>query len=208
MSIQVLGVIGGIVANMYGNELNSCYNYANINANGKVNSNIDIAGVVARNSSTLYNLYNAGNVSVTGNINQVKIGGIGADASILSNSINYGTIMSNNATINTLFIGGVCGYSYNGTLNNIYNLGNIEETENDVTTKYKGLLIGSILRTSLKDSFYKEQEGELAVGSNDNGVVENVKILDYTINALSIIGDDFKEDTNNINNGYPILIWQ
>ena len=208
MSIQVLGVIGEIIANMYGNELNSCYNYANINANGKVNSNIDIAGIVARNSSSLYNLYNAGNVSVTGNINQVKIGGIGADASLLSNCINYGTIMPNNASINTLFIGGACGYSYNGTLNNIYNLGNIEEKENDVTTKYKGLLIGRILNTSLKDSFYKEQEGELAVGSNDNGVVENIKILDYAINALSIIGADFKEDTNNINNGYPVLIWQ
>ena len=98
-----------------------------------------------------------------------------------------------------------------GTDTNPYTINSIEDLvffANDVTTKYKGLLIGRILGTSLKDSFYKEQEGELAVGSNDNGVVENIKILDYAINALSIIGADFKEDANNINNEYPVLIWQ
>lgn len=206
--MQVHGIIAGIVANMYGNELNSCYNYANISAKGKVNSNIDIGGIAARNSSSLYNLYNVGNISVTGNMNQVKIGGIGADASKLSNCINFGTIMSSDAIIDTLFIGGISGYSYNGTISNTYNLGTIEETENEVTIKYKGLLIGRIQNTSLKDSFYKEQGDELVVGSNYNGNIENVKVLDDMINILSIIGDNFKEDTNNINKGYPILNWQ
>ena len=52
---------------------------------------------------------------------------------------------------------------------------------------------------------------------NDKGEIKKMKIKNELKNkkgitlialVITIIGGEFKEDTNNINNGYPILSWQ
>ena len=38
--------------------------------------------------------------------------------------------------------------------------------------------------------------------------LKNKKGITLSALVITIIGGEFKEDTNNINNGYPILSWQ
>ena len=61
------------------------------------------------------------------------------------------------------------------------------------------------------NSKWLKDTADLAISNKGQNVLDN-SILVENINdmpdILSIIGNEFKEDTNNINNGYPVLNWQ
>ena len=209
--------VGGIVGYMSGSELSKCYNKANINVSGKENAiSALVAGIVGYggSESLIKYHYNTGNISCTGNYsNFISIAGIMAynDASsstkIVSNLINFANI-SSTANSNLLIIGGTGGIVNNSDIDNIYNYGKVDISGTN-NSLFKGLLIGSINNSTLENSFYKEYNGENAVGTTiGTSTVENVKVLTEDIEVLDILGEAFENDTTNINGGYPILSWQ
>ena len=183
--------------------ITNCYNSGNIIVNSYSYGTIYLAGIESKAALECSNCYNAGDILLNGTAKEVRIGGIGSDLSNVMNSINFGKITAN---ADTLYLGGVLGYSYQGNINNIYNYGEIAGT--GTTDNYKGLLIGGIHTVTLKDGFYKVQGDELAIGDNYNSKTENINILDDELDTISVLGDEFKKDINNINNGHPILQWQ
>ena len=66
---------------------------------------------------------------------------------------------------------------------------------------------------TLKNCFYLQGTYDIGVAGNETftGVTELQNISDFPTILSIVNGEDeaeFKEDKNNINNGYPILIWQ
>ena len=209
------GRIGGIVGNLYGTIHNS-YNKVDIYVTGSGGNLFvgGISGVIMEGE--VNNSYNRGNILVTSN-NSTNgyIGGIigsnSSSNSIFSNlydcgNINiYGTFQSN------LYAGGIFGYNRDATLENGCNIGNIISnaivmgTYNEV-----GLIVGLNHTTGIiKNSYYLSGFAIQGIGTNW-GVSEISAIDDLQDmpTILETVGDAFKEDNNNINNGYPILSWQ
>lgn len=142
----------------------------------------------------------------------------------ITNSVNSGIVgaMSNEKMSN---IGGICGLN-NATISNCYNTGKIELDGN-----YEK--VGGICGQNLSDSFIYTSynigsiQGDNvggAIGANF-GEVTNTFYLDSSLNneidteyskdenymkteMINDLGDEYKEDANNKNNGYPILGWQ
>ncbi len=98
--------------------------------------------------------------------------------------------MSSNST-------GTIGYSYNtGTVT-----GN---------SKYTGAIVG---RTSngngnVKNSYYLEGTCEQGVGTGSASTIGTTKKDSAGLKSLIINANYFVLDPGNINDGYPILIWQ
>ena len=63
----------------------------------------------------------------------------------------------------------------------------------------------------ITNSKWLKDTADLAISNKGQNVLDN-SILVENINdmpdILSIVGNEFKEDTNNINNGNPLLNWQ
>ena len=109
-------------------------------------------------------------------------------------------------------IGGIVGQSYNivsSNINNAYNIGNIE-TENK-TSQRIGSIIGMPSFVTLSNCYYLSGTYEVGIGENiESDSVKKLETINDFPSVLSIVNIEnvFKEDTNNINNGYPILEWQ
>ncbi len=180
--------IGGILGSSNGtdweefeNEFHTiinCANYGNITKN--VDSNF-LGGIAGYFKGTITNSFNAGNILM--NNNQNNVGGIVGD--IFGNVLNCYNV--GNITTQAYSAGGIIGYidaGNTGSLMNCYNKGNVES------------LLGNI-----------NSIGEL-IGAN----VQEMKIINSYISSDTFtaldLGSAYTEDTENINNGYPILAWQ
>ena len=190
--IGILGV-GGITGAVENGNIRNCYNIGLINANG------ESAGGIAGNMNEKSNLSNCYNTGEINNKSQKTGGIIGQvdsnynDVIKIKNCINYAPVVTNN------YGGGIVGfYRANIDVENCYNLGNI--------SGYIGIssIIGytEMGNANIKDCFYLD-----TITQDQNAVA--IKI-DEMPNSIDIINGEnkFKEDTNNVNNGYPILAWQ
>lgn len=142
----------------------------------------------------------------------------------ITNSLNTGIVaaMSDEKMSN---IGGICGLN-NATISNCYNSGKIE-----LDGDYEKA--GGICGQNLSDSFvYTSYNIGKIVGENVGGAiganfgeVTNTFYLDSSVNngidteysreenfmkteILLDLGEEYKEDVENKNNGYPVLSWQ
>ena len=142
------------------------------------------------------------------------IGGIisyqGKEAEI-SNIFNLGKITGNDNTKN-LRIGGIIGRvnpDIDTNITNSYNTGKIE-TENNIS-KYLGSIVGDFKEMKLSNCYYLKGTYDIAVGESGSsiGITELDDISKFP-SVLEVVNGEgaFKEDVNNINNGYPILSWQ
>ena len=189
--------IGGVVGNLRNGNIENCINYAGILINSATGWELNIGGIVGNNDGfddqniILRNVYNLGNLSVTGvsiREDRGQVGGIVGNYTA-TNLNNFKIISCYNAgeilytpIFSGSFIGKLVGENYiesgdinsNFCLNNIKPIGNMDSEQS---------IIG--ISQISKDEM--------------NSKIENVK---------EILGENFKEDTNNINNGYPILFWQ
>lgn len=103
-------------------------------------------------------------------------------------------------------VGGVAG-SIN-SLTSGYNVGVISyETAG---TKRIGAVIGALVQECTNTYYLNNTELNGIGRKYNNNAVQPTKVetIDEMATVLEIMGDEFKEDTNNINNGYPILKWQ
>ena len=229
-SIEGTGIIGGIVGECYGQVLN-CYNIGNLLSEGSY-----CGGIVGSSYKNISNCYNIGNVSakkyvggIVGNSHssilvencyntgEIKIGeqdngacgGIAAQPNLIRNCYNVGKVIGtlNNNT------GGIAGVVGCKAIENCYNKG-IVESQNEKKT---GAIAGKFGTTnysgwSIKDNYYIKGSYLKGFGSIDktseNTYANEIEIMPKTI--IEVVNGDnaFKEDTKNVNNGYPILSWQ
>ena len=174
--------IGGILGNITSNEIRNCYNIGEIIFDGEVdNSEIYIGGIVGYSIDTnISNVYNAKEIRINGQNTNIRIGGL------------------------------IGGFFSDTPLYKGYNTGKI--IAENTTSEDIGSLIGSTNKNNiLENCYYLKGTHTKAVGaiSNSNDVTELENIKDFP-SILEVINSDnvFKEDINNINNGYPILAWQ
>ena len=198
--------------------------YSNATIDGKKNS-AGIAGAIAGNISNVYNLgvvnsnstqFAAGVVGylmwasskVENSYNAAKIYGehepggiVGGSTAQISNVYNLGVVLSSSGG------GGIVGQLYDPSGAGIYNSYNIGKTN-------AGGIVGDVYqnqnRFKLYENYYLEDSafyGVLSAKSNDGAEPLS---QDKMPSVISVINGDnaFVEDTNNINNGYPILKWQ
>ena len=106
----------------------------------------------------------------------------------------------------TQSIGGIAGKNTNGIIKNSYNI-------SDITTS-SATWIGYISGANSSEgniyncAFLRKNGIINGVGETDLSSISNT--IEINDNLLNLINEEnkFKEDKNNMNNGYPILIWQ
>lgn len=185
---------------LYGNNsenslISQCYNSGNIEGAKKW-----IGGICGYNgeNSSIQECYNIGEIN--GNN---AIGGIsGRNQGNIFNVYNIGRIEAEEN------VGGIIGENV-GNLENAYNIGyipNINSGGGIVGKNYKldEKFIGNINNTYSLNSVINRIYG-INETNIRNSMTKNESDLK---NITSILGNSFKNDVNNINNGYPILTWQ
>jgi len=199
---------GGITGCNYG-IINNCQNYGNIVGETCV------GGISGRNwgnqvsyEGKIYNCYNAGNVSGSGDY----IGGItgengamnGGNNANIQNCYNVGTITGQEDSFGT---GGIAGFCQ-GIIKNCYNIG-------VVSGKYPGGITGSTNGAIINNCYYLETTATYEKGYDEgfSGKLtsEEMKNISFVNLLNSNIDSNLTRwmlDIDNINNGYPIFVSQ
>ena len=189
--------IGGVVGSLRDGNIENCINYAEILINSETGWKLDIGGIVGANegfddeNAVIKNLYNLGNLNITGiskNTDKGQVGGvIGNYEATGINNLNISLCYNAGEIIDTPifsgnFIGKIEGENkiVSGDISSNYCLNNLKP-------------IGNISELPSTIGISQISKDEM-----------NLKIKDVN----DILGENFMEDTNNINNGYPILFWQ
>lgn len=203
---------------------------------GITNSNIigssSIGGIVGYtyNNSNIINCYNMATINITDRY-AGGIVGFARTGTNIKNCYNAGTIIGSHG------IGGICGEMINSEIKNCYNIGNLSSTYSGGSSTELGGIVSQIKSNSKVENCYNigniNTNNEYGVGgivgkSEESEIIINTFFLENTINGgngvikdgtehknademkqiYSVLGSEFKEDNNSINNGYPILSWQ
>lgn len=176
---------GGIMAfgtNGIPNSVNNCYNTGSIEA--MATYCIRAGGIVGSGGyTTVNNCYNTGNINVVSPSKYTKIGGIIGETM-------YGT----------------------NTVINCYNVGELTGVGSGYVKK-GGIIGNGSNNPVITSAYYKyvsglklNYDGKPTVTASGSKTEEEMKTSDF----LNLINSNskFKLDTELINNGYPILIWQ
>ena len=216
-------VIGGILGTTFNNVENAviknCYNNAKVQGSTQSTNQNYVAGVASvANSTSLLNCYNSGNVvgikngNILGDIFTIGgIVGIQSTDSEINNIFNSGKIIVENGDTN-FRIGGIIGRGASKTpvkVNNAYNIGLIEA--DGLSSEQVGSISGNSEQLNFNNCYYLAETYDVGVGGNETPIgIKKIDEASEIPSILSIIngGSAFKEDTNNINNGNPILKWQ
>ena len=207
--------VGGIAGNNSSGNINNCYNMSEICGEGK--SITCVGGIVGYSvgystNSHIQNCLNIGNLSITTGGGNLHIGGIAGNIAdtIINNCYNISSITANGNS-NNLNVGGIVGYAIAINMNNCHDKGIINQNATSSEYLYVGKIIGAnYANGTITNCSYLKQENYNYIGVNGGTVNNNNKIENdnQMPNILDILGPAFKEDTNKINNGYPILSWQ
>ena len=180
----VLGTesVGGITGtNAYYTSIDACFNSGKIDANSdNQNNNSNVGGIIGLNLSSVSNCYNIG--EIIGKFNNAG-GIIGLNRGILKNSYNAGNVDSTQS-----IIGSVVG-------------NNNEFFDSTTNMTYTG---------TIDNCYALEGSTNKLFGENTSVINENCsfKNSDELKSLYNILGNTFREDLENVNNGYPILFWQ
>lgn len=155
--------VGGVVGMMYNGEVINSYNLGNIQTTRQVQSNekipaVNMGGVVGdttENSNAqalIYNVYNKGQIGDENfNYYARHVGGVvGRLSGTVEKAYNNGAIYNGYSTV-----GGVVGWWAAGSVNNVFNTGNITVVNNDTQKDNgRGSEVGGIIG-SVNDSVTK-----------------------------------------------------
>lgn len=192
------------------NETRNCYYTGEIVVTGENSGIKNISGI--GDAKSISNCYNIGNIKVyfdNENADQLYVAGImvGGENSI-QNCYNLGEIECKN---NKIYIAGIEANAQNGEINNCYSIGKLNAEGNTITL---GALTGHTRNQVITNSKWLAGTADKAIGSESTNVtkndIEQISNIEDMPTLLSVINSEnsFEEDTNNINNGYPILSWQ
>ena len=190
------GSSAGMISLLTISKLKNCYNKANITSDYK-QFTAGLVGYAVNNMSLIKNCYNYGNV-----IGGPESGGIiGGLQGRIENTYNLGEVHG------SLNAGGIVGQvfaSTTPTLINNYNSGKISSG---------GGIVGNIFNGSnqvIKNNYFLSTTATYGINAEKSNNGAEPLSEDKMPSVISVINGDnaFAEDTNNINNGYPILKWQ
>ena len=191
---QMAGGISG--NNIEKSIIEKCFNLSSISGTALIGG---ITGYQT-NGSTINSCFNEGIIKC-GNVQAGGIVGRMDSKDTIKNCYNKGNVIGG-----TFSIGGILGANTNGLVKNSYNLANVTCSDKSgvgyiAGRNYSG---GNIYNCC----FLQIDETINGVGHTDNSSNTNIEVINNEL--LSIINEEneFKQDTNNINNGYPILNWQ
>lgn len=208
--------IGGISGVCTGDHIKNCYNLGTINFFLNTDIRILVGGITGNISNKrLQNNYNSGTINLyvdcepTNTIGIGNIAGAGSSGSEIENCFNMGDININNATENNKYLVGNIVGNIEGSISNCYNIGKTNTKK--IALQNIGQIAGNAYNSTL-DNCLGITSGNFAVIGNQHSTttINNVKLVEKSEipGILSILGNEFKEDVNIINNGYPILNWQ
>ena len=111
-----------------------------------------------------------------------------------------------------LRIGGIIGYQF-GTIESCYNIGSVEGTA--VEELNIGMIVGKRYDTDspINYAYYQKNDNNITgIGASGDlanmlKTEEEMKESNF-VDLLNQTNNNWKQDMNNINNGYPILNWQ
>lgn len=198
-SACVIGIGSGKISN--------CYFSGNLDIDGKILGGKTISGIGMGEIKNSYNIGTIKNKTNYNNSGDAYVSGIMYGGGNISYCYNTGEIICENPK---MYISGICSNAQNGEINNCYNIGKIEGTG---TTIIGGSLIGYASNQKILNSKWLTGTFDKAIGNKVGECTEDVEEINSIENMPSIISvinqeNCFKEDVNNINNGYPILNWQ
>ena len=208
--------IGGIAGALLSeNTVKSCYNLGTIN--GYFNSDVEknIGGIIGASGNNVDKCYNLGTINLYNTINEITksnyIGNLVGSYSQgkISNSYNLGIInMELENPSDSICIGNVTGYCYQADIENCHNVGKINIK--NIEQQNIGQIAGKIHTTNVNNCIGLIENDINLIGNEYQSTVNNTELVEKNEipDILEIIGEDFKEDTNNINEGNPILNWQ
>lgn len=198
--------VGGISGTGKESVIKNCYNLANVSGVMKSGWDCAVGGILGSTNTTIVeNCYNLGQVSGANVSKNVIVGGIvGYTNAVVKNSYNVGKINGNRP--DGPYVGGVVGHA-RSNVDKVCNIGEI--TYEGQTKKYVATLVGAI-NGSLSNSYALTNSELNGIGRNYSSTPEPTKVdsVSQMPSILEIVGEAFKEDTYNINNGYPVLNWQ
>lgn len=174
--------LGGILGtNDYNSNVDKCFNSGKIEANvANQYNNSNVGGIIGINIASVSNCYNIG--EIVGKANNSG-GIIGLNRGNLKNSYNTGNVSSTQT-----IIGAVVG-------------NNNEFFDSTTNMTYSGTIDNSYALEGSANKLFGENTSEI----NENCSFKNSSELKSLYN---ILGNAFREDLENKNNGYPILFWQ
>jgi hypothetical protein len=199
--------VGGVVGSGEKGILNECKNEGII-ISGEIDAGGIIGSVVNRNGNNfiISKCYNVGNVEGK------TSGGIVAWGNYIQiqDCYNKGIVKGNYHT------GGIIGWAgsnttANGSLTNCYNIGKVSGTPE----KWVGGVLGRYNDLPTLTNCYNLNNSSVYAVGDDNGAWGNLgniweghietKTEEGMKGLASTLGSNWTEDTNNVNNGYPIL---
>ena len=190
----IIGIVTGSVINSYNGGLI----YSNNTQFGA-----GIVGYVSGSYSSVSSCYNYGNIY--GMLQSAGIVG-GLQGTVLQ-SYNLGGILPSDGAEKNIG-GGIVGQLYNPTIPKVYNSYNSGMVNG-------GGIIGSDYDSNGNDyillgNYYLETSALYGINYLKSNIGAEPLPADEMPSVISVINGDnaFVEDTNNINNGYPILKWQ
>ncbi len=208
-------MIGGIAARTV--NVRNSYNLGDIKYLSSGSSSDYVVGGIIGDAQGGYikNSYNSGVLEIEGKA--YFAGGIAGGFPNISNCVNLGKIKTVEDDSNSYYIGGICGGTFeNYLIENSYNFANLQEAN--------AYHIGGILGDDdqiCNNCYYLKGTAEGGAGGKDlegqampleesemPSVLEVVSTGNEKVEWNGEMVDIWKEDTNNINNGYPILFWQ
>ena len=199
-NINSNSTVGGIVGYAYNNaQIINCYNKANITANDTY-----AGGIVgyAKQGVKIENCYNAGLITAKFSVAGI-VGSIATNSEVI-NCYNIGNINATNSSGSSTFAAGISSEAQNNsTIKNCYSTGTII-TYNSYAVA--GIVCSANNMGDIKNNYFLESTVNGGNGLDIEGV--ETKNEEELKKIYTVLGNDFKEDTNNINNGYPILQWQ
>ena len=210
---------GGIVGALIGQHtVSNCKNYGNITNSGAVGG---IVGATNSNGSDWpdefknysHKIINCGNYGDITEQGENSCGGItGYFNGDILNCANKGKI-KNEYTGDLSYTGGIVGMIY-GEIENCYNIEDVTGTKNigGILGAADNSIESYISNCYSSGKISGEENTGNIVGDIDRVSTDITKIIncytkDNTFTAEDL-GKAFKEDTENINNGYPILDWE
>ena len=206
--ICVGGIVGNTLTEATEGKISNCYNIGEVNASSENDAKVgSIIGMV-KQPFEISNCYNIGDISAGGGT-YTQVGGIiGVQiASPVKNVINMGQVIMNKEANSTTYLGGIIGREHGGKtlIENAYNLGNIDFNS---TIGYKGSIIGVQDNVNeFSNCQYLKGTADKGIGNGTSPEIKEISDRNQFPSILEIVNgeDAFKEDSSNINGGYPII---
>ena len=199
---------GGIVGFANNGTVSQCYNEGIILGTNNVGGIVGNIGGSNQIAELCYNKGDVTNTNIAG-VNGGNAGGIaGWNRGVVRNCYNVAAIEQKSVNSQTS-VGGIVGIvTTSNTISNSYNIGAVIGT----STCRTGLILGFIYGSANSYSnCYAASSASTTNATKDtyNGTTTNIKEDNVLKGYASTLGSTYwKADTNNINRGFPILIWQ